>query len=533
METYKYISRKTGCDPAKTIFLCPPDKFSDTLEHAEQFANQSGWIDQVEDDGAVLIVPIIPEGWGHAASGMLKGIYLKDRNEFKAPVNETLPGRNGSVWLWETQIYVVGYQEGADFSALEVIGYPDVFAASALIELTKDIAPTDNIQSDHWYVENPSEDYSMLNENVPVSVWLFDEKHHDALLKRFCHQNETDEIMNRIYEDITCTEYSNSNNFAASIRVTDQSCGSVAMAVMHTLFDQTIRWKNSPTGTLSRHVSREDFFHGGRYIHDEVESDGEIYPFALYLPRNCTLESAEGLPVVFSIHGRGEPAWMFATKNGWEQLSDETEEFVVVLPDSPQNIWNMNRDRNSISVMINKLVGKYHFDETRIYLTGFSNGAIFTVQQCSTFPKLFAAVSPWNGPYIITGTDSMAGDYSVFPGFTDSGYEMPLWICAGDHDNKASVKDMQRIADSFLQVNGCDSNSFEKVDSDSNYTKDKGYHEGARFSVTQYKNRKGSVRVCTVVMKNMPHGAIVDQSRMSWEFMKRFSRKDSKSVCEQ
>jgi hypothetical protein len=82
-------------------------------------------------------------------------------------------------------------------------------------------------------------------------------------------------------------------------------------------------------------------------------------------------------------------------------------------------------------------------------------------------------------------------------------------------------------------VNGCDSNSFEKVDSDSNYTKDKGYHEGARFSVTQYKNRKGSVRVCTVVMKNMPHGAIVDQSRMSWEFMKRFSRKDSKSVCEQ
>ncbi len=70
-----------------------------------------------------------------------------------------------------------------------------------------------------------------------------------------------------------------------------------------------------------------------------------------YCRKNCQIpsclwmlgapEEAAGLPLVFSVHGRGEPAWLFATKNGWDTLADETPEFVLPcrIPPGTSGSW--------------------------------------------------------------------------------------------------------------------------------------------------------------------------------------------------
>lgn len=60
---------------------------------------------------------------------------------------------------------------------------------------------------------------------------------------------------------------------------------------------------------------------------------GRSYGFFVHVPEGLTAEQARGLPLVFSVHGRGEPAWMFAEKNGWDRLADETGAFLLAVPE--------------------------------------------------------------------------------------------------------------------------------------------------------------------------------------------------------
>jgi hypothetical protein len=63
------------------------------------------------------------------------------------------------------------------------------------------------------------------------------------------------------------------------------------------------------------------------------------------------------------------------------------------------------------------------------------------------------------------------------------------------------------------------------------FTLDKGYKEGDRFQTEVYCREDQSARVCVTVMKNMPHGAIAEEARFTWEFLKQFCRpKGSKKV---
>ena len=59
---------------------------------------------------------------------------------------------------------------------------------------------------------------------------------------------------------------------------------------------------------------------------------------------------------------------------------------------------------------------------------------------------------------------------------------------------------------------------------ENHYTAARGYTEGERFGTAVYRDAQGVPRVCVTVMKNMPHGAIHDESRAAWEFMRRYRR---------
>lgn len=116
---------------------------------AEEFAEKSGWKQQVEDDASVLIVPVVSD-WSKADRDLIPKLYQKYKTKCKAPSGVSIPGRDGALWLWEVAIYLVGYQDGADFAGDTLVKHPNYFAASALVDgrahdFTSADAPTDFI----------------------------------------------------------------------------------------------------------------------------------------------------------------------------------------------------------------------------------------------------------------------------------------------------------------------------------------------------------------------------------------------------
>ncbi|MBQ1531209.1 MAG: hypothetical protein IIZ57_03610 [Solobacterium sp.] len=492
---YNYVSTQASWDCIQTIFLCVPGEYAGSMEKAEEYARRSGWVQTAENNAAVLIVPLAENGWKTQDVSWIPEFYDLHKNDFKAPGGVSIPGRDGILWLWETMIYLAGYEDGADYAAEVLTAHPGFFAASLLKDGKIGSYEYADLEASHWFVRKPS-DYSKKNCEIGSAVWM-------------C--GNIDESTRNYFENIPGSEVQVSEEVPSSD------------TVMNTLFNHTLRWKNSPDGEIRHYLGKKDYAESERYHHDSVTCGGLEYPFTVYLPEGMTKENMPVLPVVFSIHGRGEPTWVFAEKNGWQALADETREFMVVYPDSRYNIWSIERDKDAIRTILEKVMKDYRADSERVYLSGFSNGAVFTCQQASTYPELFAVASPWNGPGMEACVRLGIDPYVYHEAFKDSGYDMPFWICVGDSDGKASA-DREDELDILIPVNHCVRTSNEVWDGTNHYTKENGYTDGERFTTRVFRTEDGSVRVGLTVMKNMPHGAVWDESRAAWEFMKKFRR---------
>lgn len=527
-----YLSTKAAWDPVKTIFLCAPATDAASPEKAEAFAKKTGWVDAVEEDAGLLILPLT-ENWQNEPLDRIPTLYQENRNAFIAKGGVSTPGRHGVVWTWETLIYLAGYGDGADYAGNVLIAYPNHFAGTVLVNGCAHDFTAGEKPSDHWLVPHPSPDYQVMNKEIPTSVWLFgDCGSSQPMVDYLKIVNKAEKTDHLPYVPEGAEKYADPADPVRQIcLLKDIPEEDTASLSMRAFFDHIIRWKNGPDGQLRYRIGKTDFYHTRRYAHDQIKADGNVYPYAVYLPAGMKKEEVCGLPLVFSVHGRGEPAWIFAGKNGWEALADETREFIVVLPDSPYNSWFFERDPHAIPEIIQKIAEDYGIDTERVYMTGFSNGAVYTNQVCTAYPQLFAAASPWNGPGRSFSRDHGLGIY-YDDAFETSGYDLPIWIAVGDNDNKASG-DREDELEVMLPANGCDRNKEEIRDGSNFYTREKGYVDGDRMTTRVFRNKAGKERVCLTVMKNMPHGAVWDESRAAWNFMKQFKRfKNSKKVQE-
>lgn len=488
----------------RTVILCVPEACVHSAADVAAFAQASGWMDEVESDGGVILAPVAPEGWTSVPVDFVRQVYRQACRQLVAPARMSIPGRAGGLWAWEPLISLVGYQEGAVHAGAMMLAHPSFAASYVLVDgAPADLSAADE-PSDHWFVPAPSPAYHALNREVPVAAWLMGSACDDALVAHLQAAGAPD----------------------WHLRVSPELSGndpSLARRAMRDFVCHVIRWKNGPDGELAWHQSRQEFYLGDRFDHRVVECANRSYHYALHLPDGMAREEAWGLPLVISIHGRGEPSYLFADKNGWEDLADETRAFMVAVPDSPYNIWCADRDAEVLELLIADVAEAYGCDTTRVYATGFSNGGAYTCQQATTRPWLFAAVSPWNAPPAEAIKGSGMGDYFYHPSFASGDYELPFWICTGDADDKG-VADRTADRADVLPPNGCTAESEQVWDGSNHYTADAGYAQGERLATRVYANDHGSVRMGLTVARDMPHGAIADEARAAWAFMSRFRR---------
>ena len=521
---YSYVSTRAGADPVKTVFLFVPNDQAGTLASVEAFARESGWLDQVERDADVLVAPLAPRGWEAERSDLPLALYRACRNDFKAPSGVSIPGRDGVVWTWEVMIQLVGYAQGATFAGNFQLAHPGFAAASVLVDGVPNDFSVADAPADRWLVPNAT-GYDLANRDVPVAMWLMGGAATEGTEAYLRDVSQLDGC--RVTDDlgVTTTIRYNRRNPAQQLRLTPGVTGTdprVAQLAMGELFETVVRWKNSPSGTLTPHISKRDFATDGTYRHHELSMGENSYHYAVYLPKGMDEKDVRGLPLVVSVHGRGEPTWIFCQKNGWEDLADQTREFVVMLPDSPFNLWVYDRDVQALLAVVRATVGEYGLDAGRVYLTGFSNGALFTNQIATSHPAAFAGASPWNSPGLRAARASGLGSFEYDPRFMSAGVELPFWICAGDSDNKAPVP-VETDLISLIVANGCVGCAPRPLGTE-HYAPERGFEQGERFRTRVFRNGQGRPRICLTIMRNMPHGAIPDQARAAWNFLGRFRR---------
>ena len=497
-----YVSSKCrSWIPAKTIFVFAPNAIACSIPKLREFARDSGWTAAAEDDGAVLILPVALNGWESEKTQRIKPLH-------KAVWQDTLsPDPNEifkNVWCWETLIFAVGYEEGAVYAGNAAVDHPNAFADVAMVNGAPSRYDGGAALSDRWLLPDASEQWQHPNSQIPVAVW-------------FLGNGNTEEAQ---------------RYFAAAASNPDQVKVSLGRfgpepETTHKILEEfctRVRWKNSPDGTPARLQTENQIRTGGEYISDSVAWNGYSYNYYTRLPKGVS--EAKGLPVVVCMHGHGEPAWMFVQKNGWPELQDETRAFLFVAPDSPENSWDAYRDHGMHQQMLDKLEEKYNIDRTRVYLTGFSNGAMATCWYGTMHPDLYAAISPWNSPII-----------SFEEKLLEEGWELPTFAINGDLDHKMDIprKFYGKLFETFIRLNGglpkratipcpwvwkCDA----VWDAGSCYTAEAGYTQGQRMTTYVYYNLAGQPRFCFTQIRDMPHGAIYDEARATWAFFRRFSR---------
>lgn len=138
-------------------------------------------------------------------------------------------------------------------------------------------------------------------------------------------------------------------------------------------------------------------------IKGSMKVDGKKRTYMLYLPKGYYIGDKK-LPLLIAIHGRLGTGKQMMTTTGFNDIADR-EDFIVVYPDGLDRSWADGRgdtpsDKNGIndvkfiSKLIDKIVGKYRVDTSRIYVMGHSNGGAMTNRLGFDISERLAGIAP-------------------------------------------------------------------------------------------------------------------------------------------
>jgi polyhydroxybutyrate depolymerase len=123
--------------------------------------------------------------------------------------------------------------------------------------------------------------------------------------------------------------------------------------------------------------------------------DGDTRSGFVYVPSSPT--PGAKLPVVFAFHGRGDDIQNFEFIGLHRTWPGAVVVYIQGLDNRGLSGWQVergqdaDRDLKLVDLALDSLRKKYSIDDSRIYATGFSNGAAFTFLLWAERPNVFAA----------------------------------------------------------------------------------------------------------------------------------------------
>ena len=193
----------------------------------------------------------------------------------------------------------------------------------------------------------------------------------------------------------------------------------------------------------------------GRRLDRSIDVDGQRRTYILDVPDSAKAGAPSAL--IFDFHGFGHSGVGVWQVSGFRALA-EKEGFLTVYPqglpvklnlhgkDVVNDGWEMfttdgNRDLHLVAALLNNLESHYCIDRSRVFATGFSNGAFFSSLLGCTMADRFAAIAPVSG-----------GPLSV-PCKPSRG--IPVLIHHGRNDQMIEVARGRAGRDAWIEANRC------------------------------------------------------------------------------
>lgn len=264
----------------------------------------------------------------------------------------------------------------------------------------------------------------------------------------------------------------------------------------------------------------------------EIKVDGKTRKYWLYVP--ATLAGKENVPVVFSLHGRGNnDNPNEGGKPVFTSLANK-ENFIVVYPqgrngtnksDYPDDgNWNNgfdkttgweatgkeNADTKFIKALVEKIKSDYKtknasnnnisVDSTKFYLCGFSMGGMMTYACAKVLNGTFAAYGSCGGFPLNEFHMNLATENPI-----------PFIHLHGNNDNVLDIKHLHTIIENLLFRNGCKLSA--KQNNDDGWTTT----TGTGITRNDFKGVNG-VPVTTVTFDRLGHSVHQSAPAYLWDF---------------
>lgn len=156
--------------------------------------------------------------------------------------------------------------------------------------------------------------------------------------------------------------------------------------------------------------------------------------------------------IVFAFHGAQGSAVQVDTGAPANTDSDPTGPFYGIMDELPDTIfvagqadgtWDTSSDKdvNYVNAILDELEGVLCIDTTRVFATGFSMGAMMTINNVGCkMADVFRAIAP------------MSGSLATCPGDA----AIPYWASHGTNDGTIDISRGEEARDEFVGRNGCD-----------------------------------------------------------------------------
>jgi polyhydroxybutyrate depolymerase len=231
---------------------------------------------------------------------------------------------------------------------------------------------------------------------------------------------------------------------APRIAIALLTCGLGVVVGAHRMSAATVAARPS-AGCQTASVER------GRELHGTIDVGGVQRSYILDVPERVQPHSP--VPLLFDFHGFGHSAAGLWRASGFRRLAAR-DGFITVYPDGlPVHLlgrdapgWEIftttgNRDLAFTAALLDRLETEYCVDETRVFATGFSNGAFFTHLLGCAMADRFAAIAPVSGGLITTPCDPVRG--------------VPVLIHHGRHDPLIAVQQGRNARDAWIEKDQC------------------------------------------------------------------------------
>jgi poly(3-hydroxybutyrate) depolymerase len=173
---------------------------------------------------------------------------------------------------------------------------------------------------------------------------------------------------------------------------------------------------------------------------ESLRVDNYVRQYKSYVPQDLGAKR----PLLISCHGMNQDAAYQMNMLDIASVAD-TAKFVTVFPEGIGKSWDIEGDRDThfVLALIDEMAKKYDIDTTRVYLSGFSMGGMFTYHAMNKIADRIAAFAPISG-YPMWGTTALE---SVRP--------IPIIHTHGTKDDVVTYSNVKSSLEVWIKHNNC------------------------------------------------------------------------------